>query len=202
MPSSFGRRAAPWRRGLAGVAAAAAAAASLAAGLAAAQYAPPVVVTPICGAVAGTWDPVWTSLASFRGIPYGAPPVGAARWQPPRPAPCWNGTLDGAADGNECWQLDGGGGGGQSEDCLNLNVFSAVAPGAARVPVIAWIYGGSLVDGSVSSCARAAGGYRYAFPVSGAHGRTRTPIPARAGMAPSSRSRPAATSCSLRSTTV
>ena len=51
-----------------------------------------------------------------------------------------------------CWQLRQGGrprDPPQSEDCLNLNVFTRGAGGSA--PVIVWLFGGNLVDGSASS---------------------------------------------------
>jgi len=109
-----------------------------------------------CGAVEGAWE---DGLAAFRGIPYGAAPVGERRWMPPVEAECWApSVLRVTADGNKCYQ------GGQklheSEDCLNLNVFATadhyrthVIDGDVAEPaaVIVWIYGGSNVVGSVQS---------------------------------------------------
>jgi len=100
-----------------------------------------------CGDLQGIWE---QNVAAFRGIPYGTPPVGSRRFQPADPAPCWPaGTVfDASKNGNICFQSKGGGP-GESEDCLNLNVF---APAKARnLPVFVWIYGGSNVQGSAIS---------------------------------------------------
>ena len=43
------------------------------------------------GAVRGTMD---EGVAVFKGIPYAAPPFGALRFQPPRPAEAWDGVRE------------------------------------------------------------------------------------------------------------
>src|SRR5438477_11816531 len=43
----------------------------------------------------------------FLGIPYAAPPVGALRWQPPRPAASWHGTRAATAYAPPCPQPSG-----------------------------------------------------------------------------------------------
>src|SRR5690348_15730093 len=48
-----------------------------------------LVVATAGGAVRGQAD---AAGKEFLGIPYAAPPVGALRWQPPRPAAPWHGT--------------------------------------------------------------------------------------------------------------
>src|SRR5690348_18477902 len=50
---------------------------------------PGLVVATVGGAVRGR---AAAAGEEFLGIPYAAPPVGALRWQPPRPAAPWHGT--------------------------------------------------------------------------------------------------------------
>lgn len=88
----------------------------------------------------------------FRGIPYAAPPVGAARWRPPAPAADWAGTRDATRFGPACMQPPSPATGiyaseipAMSEDCLTLNIW---APKAARnAAVMVWLHGGSLISG-------------------------------------------------------
>ncbi|WP_331458528.1 MULTISPECIES: carboxylesterase family protein [unclassified Sphingopyxis] len=67
---------------------------------AAAQQAPVVPVTG--GNVAGS---VEGDVATFRGIPFAAPPVGALRWRAPQPVIPWAGVRDATAFGHDCMQL-------------------------------------------------------------------------------------------------
>ncbi|GAC1353052.1 MAG: hypothetical protein NVSMB1_22280 [Polyangiales bacterium] len=83
----------------------------------------------------------------YRGIPYAAPPVGAHRFRPPMPAPCFASVRDATAFGNVCVQPDGSG----SEDCLTLNVWTPKdAIGASLRPVMFFIHGGGNIQGSAS----------------------------------------------------
>jgi para-nitrobenzyl esterase len=95
----------------------------------------------------------------FRGIRYAAPPVGPLRFRAPRPPESWSGTRPAtrfqhvAPQASPVLPLVGrliGGGGGESEDCLTLNVWT---PGVdrRRRPVLVWIHGGAFVMGSGSS---------------------------------------------------
>ncbi|WP_374397465.1 carboxylesterase/lipase family protein [Sphingopyxis sp.] len=89
----------------------------------------------------------------FRGIPYAAPPVGAARWRAPGEAPKWANVRDASAFGPICTQrapatLPQLKASPQSEDCLTLNIWRpANAKGA---PVMLWIHGGANLFGSGS----------------------------------------------------
>ena len=96
---------------------------------------------------------------AFLGIPFAQPPVGPLRWAPPAPALPWEGTLDATSFGSAPWQPTGGpldglvpgmGSEDQSDDCLNLNVWTPATDGAR--PVLVWIHGGafSLGAGSLS----------------------------------------------------
>ena len=84
-------------------------------------------------------------IASFRGIPFAAPPVGDLRWKPPQPAAAWTGDRSAHDFSASCMQRTRGGP-APSEDCLYLNVQGPV--GAKDAPVMVWIHGGSNTGGS------------------------------------------------------
>ncbi|MBP6012066.1 MAG: carboxylesterase family protein [Alphaproteobacteria bacterium] len=93
------------------------------------------------------------AIRVFKGIPYAAPPIGALRWQTPQPALAWAGVKRADTFSPICPQN-----GAyppesppepMSEDCLTLNVWSPV--GATKLPVMVWIYGGGLENGSGST---------------------------------------------------
>jgi para-nitrobenzyl esterase len=91
-------------------------------------------------------------VTSFKGIPYAAPPVGALRWRPPAPPTPWTGIRDASRYGAICMQVpskdNGVGPGPASEDCLTLNLFRPTWSFRRRLPVMVWIHGGGLVNGS------------------------------------------------------
>lgn len=92
-------------------------------------------------------------VASFKAIPYAAPPVGPLRWRPPRPAEPWRGERDAGRIGAICIQPPSSGDPGvgplpMSEDCLTLNVWTPEGRGAEQLPVMVWIHGGGLNNGS------------------------------------------------------
>jgi len=97
----------------------------------------------------------------FRGIPFGAPPVGALRWKPTQPPAKWDGVRPGDRFGNVCIQPKGVGrlnvsvdmpdSPATSEDCLYLNVWTGAARANERRPVMVWIFGGAYTEGAGSS---------------------------------------------------
>lgn len=95
------------------------------------------------------------AIASFKGVPFAAPPTGELRWAPPRRATAWTGPRAATAFGPACPQgpvvaalLAGAASGPASEDCLTLNVWAPV--GAKRAPVMVWLHGGGNQQGSGS----------------------------------------------------
>ncbi|MFL6126364.1 carboxylesterase/lipase family protein [Actinophytocola sp.] len=111
-------------------------------------------VRSAAGAVRGRRE---GGLAVFRGIPFAAPPVGAARFGAPRPAPRWDGVREAfsfgpaAPQGSSGFRLAGGAAPGRPEtreDWLTLNVWTPAPDPAARRPVMVWIHGGAYKLGS------------------------------------------------------
>jgi para-nitrobenzyl esterase len=117
-----------------------------------------LVVQTASGSVRGS---LTGEVRSFKGIGFAAPPVGDLRFAPPAAAPPWSGVRD-AVDyapislqhldplsamipGCE-WNFYHPGA-KQSEDCLNLNIWTAGAGGEGR-PVLVWIHGGAFLAGS------------------------------------------------------
>ncbi len=95
-------------------------------------------------------------IASFKGIPFAAPPVGDLRWRAPQPVKPWQGVkkADDFAPGP--MQDTGFGatlGGPQkiSEDCLYLNVWTGAKKADEKRPVMVWIYGGGFGMGMTST---------------------------------------------------
>ncbi len=136
----------------------------------------PPIITTQAGKVQGKWE-VKGTIASFKGIPYAAPPVGALRWKAPQPLQPWEGIKKTTKFSAFAWQfqvfialflkgiINGQGWSWlhrmfillltkiapspkQSEDCLYLNIKTPNIDESAKLPVMVWIHGGDHQDGS------------------------------------------------------
>ena len=97
-------------------------------------------------------------VVAWKGIPYASPPIGERRFQPPQPPDPWTGIRDATAFGPIAPQLPFLVANGtlevempepQSEDCLYLNIWAPHPDGRKR-PVMVWVHGGALLNGSGS----------------------------------------------------
>jgi para-nitrobenzyl esterase len=104
------------------------------------------------GTIAGT---AADGLSTYKGIPFAAPPVGALRWKAPQPVRPWSGVKRTIAFGAGCMQNPAlakqmGADVPLSEDCLFVDVWTPATKPGAKLPVIAWIYGGGFNGGMTS----------------------------------------------------
>ena len=115
------------------------------------------------GAIRGTTlkNKMGETIFSFRGIPYGKPPVGLLRFKRSSPVEPWEGEWDGTDDAPKPLQPnvllpDYPSLGSGTEDCLYLNVYSkkiqgvgeAPLPKSQLSPVLVFIPGGTFLIGS------------------------------------------------------
>src|SRR5258708_14152874 len=97
-------------------------------------------------------------VIAWKGIPYAAPPVGALQSQPQHQPEPWTDVRNTTTFGTIAPQLPFLLANGtlevempepQSEDCLCLNIW-APRPDDRKRPVMVWLHGGALLNGSGS----------------------------------------------------
>ena len=99
-------------------------------------------------------------ITAFKGIPFGAAPVGDLRWKPAQAPVAWNGVRDATQYGDVCVQNPAPDRfppnsatdipenfTGMSEDCLNLNIWTPAKRAGENLPVMVWLYGGAYNEG-------------------------------------------------------
>ena len=113
------------------------------------------------GLLAGETLP--SGVRVFKGIPFGAPPVGNLRWREPQPVAKWDGVRDAKTWSNVCVQpnqpnrqpvnvtVDLPDSPKMNEDCLYLNVWTQANRTNDRRPVMLWIFGGAYSEGGGST---------------------------------------------------
>ena len=106
-----------------------------------------------------TGETLKSGVQVFRGIPFGAPPIGSLRWREPQPVHKWSGIREAKYWGSPCAQnpapnrqpvnvtIDLPDSPQPSEDCLYLNVWTQANRANDRRPVMVWIYGGAYTEG-------------------------------------------------------
>ncbi|WP_440641873.1 carboxylesterase/lipase family protein [Bradyrhizobium sp. PUT101] len=85
-------------------------------------------------------------VASFKGLAYAAPPVGALRWRPPQPTTESSEMRTAYDYGAPCLQPSRQ---DASEDCLTLNVFRPFGVDGP-LPVMVFFHGGAFVSGTAN----------------------------------------------------
>ena len=127
---------------------------------------PTPVVKTTNGSVQGL---VENGIQTFKGIRYGAPPVGPLRFLPPQKPEPWTGAADATAFGPPAIQMANGAIASPrtdfarelatifpvpaeiktaNEDCLFLNVWTPAVKDSGNRPVMVWLHGGGFAYGS------------------------------------------------------
>ncbi|KAK5741743.1 hypothetical protein LTR17_003734 [Elasticomyces elasticus] len=111
-----------------------------------ATHAASVSVHIVNGTVHGVTDND-SGVEKFLGIPFAEPPVGDRRLRQAAPLKQSFSTLDADQFGPSCISAEDQG--PESEDCLTLNIWrpSSAAKANVSLPVLVWLYGGSLTSG-------------------------------------------------------
>ena len=116
------------------------------------DFKPAVALSLAQGEVIGIPSPYDDEITVYRGLPYAAAPTGDLRWQPPQPAPSWEGIRSADNYADSCyqprhwdyfvWRREDF---PVSEDCLYLNVWTP--ENSQGLPVMVWFHGGTHLSG-------------------------------------------------------
>lgn len=121
-----------------------------------ASAAEPIRIRVHDGMLVGSVD---AGVATFKGVPYAAPPVDSLRLSLPQPPPKWSGERMADDFGPSCQQRStprntpsGSRAAQLSEDCLTLNVWAPQSAQKAdqKAPVMVWLHGGGNEGGSAA----------------------------------------------------
>ena len=119
-------------------------------------YADPIQTASgkVSGETVGDGD---TRVHQYKGIPYGAPPVGNLRWKPPQPPASWDGVYAATSYSKMAPQpfpaspvYDAVPESGMGEDVLRLNITTPAKKKGEKLPVMVLFHGGGLTTGSVN----------------------------------------------------
>lgn len=125
-----------------------------------------LLVQTNAGPVSGFYNESAPNVRQFLGIPYAQPPVEDLRFAPPLPARLRSSTLNATAFAPSCMQKTSPAktiytervpqfliSGGQSEDCLYLNVWAPETAASQKgpLPVFVYIPGGGFTSGGANS---------------------------------------------------
>ncbi|WYZ43725.1 hypothetical protein EsH8_VII_000161 [Colletotrichum jinshuiense] len=115
------------------------------------------------GTVTGFINDTAPSVRQWLGIPYAEPPIGALRFLPPEPKKPFRNLTTTSYQPSCMQQLSNAStaytehaqqfliNGGQSEDCLYINVYAPLEPVSEKLPVFVYIPGGGFTGGGADS---------------------------------------------------
>ncbi|GJC88693.1 acetylcholinesterase 1 [Colletotrichum liriopes] len=120
-------------------------------------------VETTAGIVTGFINDTAPSVRQWLGIPYAEPPIGALRFAPPKPKNQFHNLVTNSYKPSCIQQLSNAStpytdlvpefliNGGQSEDCLYINIYAPLNPVSEKLPVFIYIPGGGFTGGGADS---------------------------------------------------